>query len=224
MKKLKAKKRTLRGRKVKQLRRQGILPANIYGRGITSQAIELPQQEFLRIFKESGETEVIELMLEGEKEARPVLVRHLQLHPVTEEILHVDFLQVNLKEEITAAVPLVFVGQSPAVKEGRGILLELMDELEVRALPTQIPSEIKVDISQLQEVNDFLTVADLPLPDGVTAEKEAEELICKIEAQKTAAEEEEEEAAEETEAAAEEAESSSEATPQEEKASDAATN
>lgn len=181
---LKAEKRKILGRKVKKLRRDGILPGNIYGKNITSTAVQLEVKEFEKFFAEAGETEVVNLQIGKEKETHPVLIRDVQVDPVIDNPLHVDFMQVVLTEKVEAAVPVVFVNEAPVVKEGRGILLELMDEIEVEALPTDLPSKIAVDISKLKEAGEGITVGDLKLPKAVEVKLEKEELICKIEAPK----------------------------------------
>ncbi|MBM4402137.1 MAG: 50S ribosomal protein L25 [Candidatus Cloacimonetes bacterium] len=182
---LPAEKRKILGRKVKKLRGEGILPANIYGKNIASTAVQVGVKEFEKFFSEVGETEVIDLQVGKEKEKRPVLIRDVQVDPVTDNPLHVDFMQVVLTEKVEAAVPIVFVGEAPAVKEGRGILLELINELEVEALPTDLPSKIEVDISKLKDVGEGVSVEELKLPKKVEVKTEKEELVCKIEAPET---------------------------------------
>ncbi|MBU0708360.1 50S ribosomal protein L25 [Patescibacteria group bacterium] len=193
---LKAEKRGILGSKIKKLRKQGILPANIYGSGLESLTIQLSVDEFLKTFKEAGETELIYLQVKGEKEKRPVLIRHIQAHPVTNQILHTDFLQVDLTEETTTDVPITFVGEAPAVKVGTGMLLEILTELEVTCLPTDIPSEIEVDISKLADVNDAIIVKDLKLPSKVKTDLDPDEVVCKIEPAQTEEEVEEAQAEE----------------------------
>ena len=100
--KLKALKREIRGRKVKQLRSKGLIPANVYGKKVKSQAVSLDKEEFEKVYKKAGETEVVGLLVEGEKEERPILIQNLQVHPVTDEPLHVDLRQIILTEKIIA--------------------------------------------------------------------------------------------------------------------------
>lgn len=178
---LKVDKREALGSKVKNLREKGLLPANVYGPQIDSLPIKLSIDDFLQTFRQAGETELVYLKVKGESDERPVLIREVQAHPVTNRVLHVDFAQIDLSQETTAIVPLNFVGTSPAVKEGSGILLELTTEIEVRSLPTNIPSKIDIDISQLHQVDDFIEVQDLPLPEGVKTTAEETDLVCKIE-------------------------------------------
>jgi len=199
---LKVEKREVFGRKVKNLRKQGTLPANIYGKKIKSLAVQLPKEDFLDVFEEGGEAELLYLRVKGEKEKRPVLVSNVQIHPVSGEVLHVDFQQVDLSQETTVEVPLKFVGESPAVKEGKGMLLELVNEIQLTCLPTNIPREIEVDISVLKEADQQLMVKDLKLPKNVKTEIDPEEAICKIEPPKATAEEIEEEKQAEAEAEA----------------------
>ncbi len=160
--KLKAKERKIFGRKVKQLRRAGFIPANVFGPKTKSKALTLDKSEFLKIFNQSGETTLIDLVVEGEKSSRPVLISNLHIHPVTSEILHVDLHQVDLKSKTTANIPIEIVGESPAVKAG-GVVVTLLKEVEVEALPTDLPEKIEVDISNLTEIGSSILVKDLPI-------------------------------------------------------------
>ena len=175
-----AQKRTIVGKKSKQLRRKGIVPANIYGPQVQSLAVQVQEGDFKKVFAKAGGTGIVDLHLEGEN-IRPVLIKDVQRDPVLPSPVHVDFYQVNLKEKITTAVPLTFVGESEIVKHGEGIFLSLIDEIEVECLPEDIPSEIAVDISSLQAVDESRFVKDLNIPANVTVKTPAEELVCKIE-------------------------------------------
>ncbi|MDO8599875.1 MAG: 50S ribosomal protein L25 [bacterium] len=157
--KLKAEKRTVTGRKVKLLRRAGTLPANIYGKKIKSETIQVKSLDFKKLYKEVGETGLISLELGNE--TRPVLVHNVHLDPVMDEYLHVDFLQVDLHEKVTATVPIEFEGESSVEKSGEGIIVPQMREIEVEALPMDLPEKIIVDISILASVGDTVKVADL---------------------------------------------------------------
>lgn len=211
------KKREFFGRKVKELRKKGILPANIYGSKTKSLAVQVDQKGFLELFQKAGETELVDLEVEGEKEARPVLIHNVQLEPVYDYPIHVDFLQVDLKEKITTPVPLQFVGESPAVVQGEGVFLELLSEVEVECLPTEIPSHIEVDISNLAEIDAGIQVKDLKLPKEVEVRAEPELMVCKIE---TSKEEEEVAPAEEGPAEGVEEEGKQEGTEEEGKSED----
>jgi len=179
--KLTAEKRQIAGRKVKVLRREGILPANIYGKKIKSLAIQTDLKTFLSTFKKTGETGVVELSIKGEKKARPVLIHNVQYGPVSDQPLHADFYQVDLKEKVTTEVPIELIGESPAVKEKVGILIQPLTEVEVEALPTELPDKLELDITGLKEVDDAVTVADLKVPKGVKVLASEKEVLTKIE-------------------------------------------
>jgi len=178
--KLKVKKRKIFGRKVKRLRQEGILPANIYGKKIKSLAVELPEKEFLDVYQKAKETSIIDLTVEGEKEGRPVLVANLQTDPVTGQKLHVDFHQVALTEKTTATVPLVLVGQSPAVSQKIGILVQQINEVEVEALPADLPEKLLVDISGLTRPDEAVYVKDIKGVKGVEIKAEGNQIVAKI--------------------------------------------
>lgn len=179
--KLQAEKRKVLGRKVKKLRREEILPANIYGKKVKSQALQLDLKEFQPVYDEVGETGVVELKIKGETKIRPVLIHNVQLHSVTDQPLHADFYQVDLKEKVTTEVPVELVGESSAVKEKLGILIEPLTEVEVEALPTELPDKLEVDIGKLKKVDDVVVVGDLRVPEGVKVLTLPQEILAKIE-------------------------------------------
>lgn len=156
---LKAEARKVFGRKVKKLRREGVLPANIYGKKIKSKAVQVALADFKKVFAETGETGVVEVKTNGD--THPVLIHNVQLHPVTDEPIHADFLQVDLKEKVSATVPVEFTGESPIEKTGEGVVVRQVNELEVEALPTDLPEKIIVDISRLVAVGDVVKIGDL---------------------------------------------------------------
>ena len=176
---LKAKKRILLGRKIRQLRRQGILPVNLYGKKIKSQSLQINEKEFNKIFDQAGETSVIYLEIEGSKENHPVLISNVQLHPVSDARLHVDFRQVDLTQKVKANVPVDLQGESLAVTEG-AVLVQQFNELEVEALPTHIPESIIFDISQLKQVGNSLKLSDAKAIKDITFELEANTTIVLI--------------------------------------------
>jgi len=159
---LKATKRTVLGRKVKTLRKAGFVPASVYGKSVESQTIQVSLKEFLAVYEEVGETGLVDLTIDAK--AVPVLVHILQYHPVTQELRHIDFYQVNLKEKLRTYVPVTIVGESPAVKDKIATLLTLLTEIEVEAYPADIPEEIEVDISGLTEIDQTITVEQLKAP------------------------------------------------------------
>ncbi len=210
---LKADKREVTGRKVKALRSEGLLPANIFGKKIDSLSIQIDKAAFIETFNKAGETGIVELSVG--KETRPVLVHGIQVDPVTSEPIHVDFFQVNLKEKVTANVPLELVGESPAEKQKLGTLVQQIDEIEVEALPADLPDKFELDVSGLAEVDASVTVADLKADSKVEIITDKELIVAKIEALR--AEEEQLPAAEGEESVSEEAPSNA---PAEESSSD----
>lgn len=176
---LHADKRTLLGRKIKQLRSQGWIPANIFGKGVKSAAVQLKKDEFTKIFSQAGETKLVELSL-GDTDMRPVLIQNVQMHPVSRLILHVDLHQVDLKEKIRAKIPLEIVGVAAAVEQKLGVLLNLLDEIEVEALPTDLPEKISVDVTKLDQVGAIVKIKDLPLGTQVKVLTDLETDIVKI--------------------------------------------
>lgn len=176
--KLSVEPRKVLGKKVKKLRKEGLLPANIYGKDVKSEAVQLPQKEFLSTFKEVGETGLVELQVDGK--VRPVLIHNVQYDSMTNTPLHADFYQVNLKEKVKTKVALVFVGEPEAVTNKVGILLEQLSEIEVEALPTDLPENIEVNVEKLANVDEQIAVGDIKAPAGVTVLSDANQVVAKI--------------------------------------------
>ncbi len=179
---LKVEKRKSLGRKVKKLRKEGFLPVNLYGKDIKSQAVKLAKKDFLKVYGKVGETGVLELEVVGQKKKLPVLIHNVQLDPVLGEPLHVEFRKVDLKKKIIASVPLVLKGEAPAVNKG-GVLVQMASELEVEALPNDLPEKIIADVSGLKEIDQFLAVEDLKIDKKKIELKEesVKRIIVKIE-------------------------------------------
>jgi len=173
-----AKIRQISGKKTKTLRKKGILPAILYGPKIKSSSLEVDSKEFEKIYQEAGESSLVSLEVEGKK--IPVLIHEIQRDPLTDKILHIDFYQAPLEEKITAKIPLIFEGFSPAVKELGGTLVKVIHELEIKAKPEDLPKEIKVDISSLKIFEDILTIKDLKVPIGVEILKNPEEIVAEV--------------------------------------------
>lgn len=179
--KLTVQKRNLTGRKVKKLRKEGIIPGNIFGKGVKSLSVQVGKKDFFPVLKKAGETGIVELSVEGESGKRPILITNVQYGPASGFILHADFHQVDLKEKVTAKVPLAIAGESPAVRDQLGALLTPVDEIEVEALPMDLPEEIAVDIGGLAELDQELKVKDLSVDTGkVTIKADPELVIAKI--------------------------------------------
>lgn len=175
---LEVEKREVFGKKLKALRKTGMLPANIYGKNVPSVAVQLPLKDFIETFKETGETGLIELHVGSE--TKPALIHSVQLDYVKNIPVHADFYQVNLKEKVTTMVPVVLVGEPSAVTEQLGTLLHMVGEVEVEALPTDLPEKFEIDITHLAAVDDQVTVADLPKITGVEVLTDQANIVAKI--------------------------------------------
>ncbi len=185
---LKAEKRNVFGRKVGRLRKLGVIPASVYGKKIESESIQINLADFEKAFKETGETGVLELRVNGSK--KPVLIHHIQHDPITEGVLHIDFLQVNLKEKVSAEIPIDLIGESPVEKQGLGTVVKYMDEVEVEALPTDLPEKFEIDVGSLTEVDQAVYLKDLKYDKGkVEIKEDLEKIIIKVEAVKEEKEE-----------------------------------
>jgi len=169
---IKAKNRTEKG----DLSRNGILPAVLYGPGIESVSLSIDKKEFDKMFKEVGET-LISLDVEGKTYS--VLIYDTQVDPMTLETIHVDFYQPNLKEEVETEVPLELFGDAPALKLG-GTLIANMKELGIKALPKDLPSKIRIDVSSLNTFEDVIMAKDIVLPAGVKIAGNPEEIIVQV--------------------------------------------
>jgi large subunit ribosomal protein L25 len=175
--KLKVEKRKVLGKQVKKLRREGILPCNIYGKGIKSTAVQVPQTDFDSVYKEAGETGLVDVELDGK--LTPVLIHNMQ-KDFRGNVLHADFFQVNLKEKVKTMVPLQIVGEPKAVLDKVGLLMNILSEVEVEALPEELPEGIEINVVHLANIDDQVTVADLKVPTNVTVLTEPEQVISKI--------------------------------------------
>src|SRR3989344_3425063 len=148
---LKVQKREKLGGNLSVLKKQGLIPAELYGHGITNMHLAVPFKDFRIAYKTVGENQIINLQIDGEK--RPVLIYEVNSNPVTDELQSIDFYQVNMKEEIHTSVPFKFIGEAPAVKALGGILVKSLDEIKIKALPGNIPHEIVIDLGGLAELN-----------------------------------------------------------------------
>ena len=203
--------REVKGKATKRLRKDGIIPANIFGHKEEPQAVQLDAVTFDRLRRSHAATGVIALRMPDSNRAQTVLIRHVQHDPRSGKVLHVDFYRVSLNESLKIKVALHFVGESPAVKNENGVLLHLLDALEVECLASEIPEYIEVDISSLNEIDSMLHGEDIKLPANVKLVTDPKEGVAKVAATRAEVAEEAEEAAEAaSEAPAETTQSTSE--------------
>jgi len=205
---LAAEPREITGKKVAGLRRQGRLPAVVFGHGISSENVTLDAHDFELLRRKAGQNALIDLSVHGQK-ARPVLVHGVQVHPVNRRPLHVDLFLVRMTEELTVDVPLVATGTSLAVENLNGTLFHQLESVRVKALPDHLPQQIEYAIEGLVDFDAVVKVSDLAIPGDVTLLTDPEEVVAKVLPSRLQAEVEAEKA-EEAEAAAEAAEGEAE--------------
>jgi large subunit ribosomal protein L25 len=180
--KLKTKKREVVGRKVNNLRKEGLIPANIYGKKIKSCALTVEDKEFEKVFKQVGETGIVKLLIEGESEEHPILIQNVQYSPLTDLPLHVDFRQLVLTEKITAKIPVELTGEPLVVAEKAGILIQITSEIEIQALPTDLPDKFVIDVSKLEKVGDEIKVKEIAEKQDkkIEIKTDLEQIVAKI--------------------------------------------
>ena len=172
--------RSVTGKATKQLRRAGLIPANIFGRGEASQAVQLEALAFEGLRRDHHATGMISLKLDGAKKAQTALIRHVQRDPISGKVVHIDFLRVSVRDRIAAKVQLHFEGTAPGVKIEGGTLLHLLDALEIECAAGDIVESLEVDISSLEQIDDILHAKDVKLPANFTLVTDPEEPIVKI--------------------------------------------
>ncbi len=172
--------RTVLGKRVRRLRREGLLPAVVYGPAIRGvQAITLSTREFERVYARAGSATLLDLTIEGGR-ARPVLIHQVQHDPTRRNLVHVDFLAPDMQADLTVAVPLAFTGEAPGATEAGGLLTQVASELQIRALPDRIPAALEVDLSALTEIGAQLTAGQVPLPEGAALVSPEDEVLARI--------------------------------------------
>ena len=176
---LKGELRQTTGRGVKELRRNDLIPAVVYGRGFKNQNIQVVNKELAALIKEAGDSSIITLEMK-DQEPINVLIKDISFEPVTDYITHLDFQQIRMDEEITTTTTLEFTGISAAVKNEGGILVKNFTDLEVTCLPADIPEKITVDISALGTFDDAIKLKDLDIPENVKASVDSEEVVAVV--------------------------------------------
>lgn len=178
--KLKATPREAVGRKVRALRRTGMIPAVLYGKGKESLNLSITEKDYIHLYREAGTSSIILLDIEdnGQKNA---LVQDIQFDPLSGSATHIDFYEVSMTEKLTTMVPLHFVGDSVAVIELSGTLTTNTAEVEVECLPADLPHEIEVDISVLTDFEAVIHISDLKIPAGVEVKNDPEEVVASVE-------------------------------------------
>lgn len=184
---LEAEPRSVKGKKVKELRRLGLTPIHVYGRGIEPTALQADAATLRKIVAQAGSN--IPVTVKEEGGSHFAFVREVQRHPLTEDILHVDFLEVPLTETIRSEVPVYLVGEAPAVRLMDGVLNQALQSLQVESFPLDVPQFVEIDVSSLEDFERGIHVSDISLGDKVTVLNDPEELVARVNAQSAAVEE-----------------------------------
>ena len=171
--------RTVTGKKVKRLRKRGILPVHMYGSGIDSQSLQAEAGELRRILPRVGTNIPVSVAVDGSDDENICFVREVQRHPVTEDLLHVDFIRVDITQTISAEVPITLIGSAPATQQG-GTLLQPLTSLLVEALPMNIPASVEADVSGLDDFEKSIVVSDIAVADNVTVLTDSDEFVARV--------------------------------------------
>ena len=174
-------KRETLGKKVKALRRQGIVPVHLYGPGIESRSLQASAQELLKAITQAGRTTPLEVRVKRERKRNLAFVREVQWDPLRGDLLHIDLMQVELTHRMRAEVPIELVGEAPALKEYRANVVQLTFSIELEALPLEIPNRIEADLSALIDMDSVVRARELILPDGVDLLSDADDIVIRLE-------------------------------------------
>lgn len=176
---LEAKTRSAEGASAKKLLSERMIPAVMYGHGVEAQSLTVSFADFRKVYIQAGMSSLVDVNVDGKTPVK-ALIKDVQVNPLTMSPIHIDFHQVNMKEKMTANVPLAFIGESAAVKVLGGTLVKSLDHVEVECLPMDLPHEIEVDLSALATFDDMITVGSLKLPKGVEVMDESESIIATV--------------------------------------------
>ncbi len=218
---LEGERREALGRHVKALRREGITPANLYGRGAESISFQAESRALDRLVTDGGRGSLVELTIDGEK--HQTLLRNLQRHPVTRAILHADFYIVEMNRPVQTTVPVHLVGDAPAARLPGAVITHLTHEVTIECLPANIPAAVELDVTVLEELEVSLHVSDITAPEGVEILTDSETIIVRATHSRVAATVEADEAEAAAAAAEEEGEEgapAADAAPTEESSAD----
>ncbi len=177
---LRAKIRKVFGKKTRSAKRSGKIPAILYGPEIENIPLEVDVKDFKKVFEQMGETSLISLKLEGDKNEKKVLIHAIQRDPINDDFIHIDFYQPSLKQEIEVEVPLIFEGVAPAVKELGGTLVKEIQQIKIKCLPQNLVHDIKIDVSVLKTFDDEILVKDLKVPPEIKLLKNPNEIVAKV--------------------------------------------
>ena len=185
------------GKKVKELRRAGIIPVHLYGPGVESRSLQCQAQKLIQVLARAGGNTPITISVPGERGSQLAFAREIQWDPRRDDLLHVDFLVAEASRPVSAQVPIILTGESPGARSTGGTVMQQLRDLDVEALPLEMPGQVEVDISGLTEEEGVIRVGDIALPSNVTLLTDPEEVIARIELPRALEVVDEEEVAEE---------------------------
>jgi large subunit ribosomal protein L25 len=186
---LKADKRDILWKKTSSLRRQGITPTHLFGHGIESMSLQCDTAELQQIIRKGGATRLVDISIASEEQPRSAFIREIQQDTFNGQLLHVDFYQVNKTEKITADIPIVLIGEAPAIKSKDNMIEHMLNRLGVECLPDKLPPRIEIDLGILEEAGQAIHVKDIVLGADVTVTTDPEQIIVKVSRIKVSAEE-----------------------------------
>ena len=178
--KLQATKREVSGKKVRFLRRQDITPTHLFGHGVESLTLQCNTAELQRIIARAGRTRLVSLKIEDDKHPRSVFIREIQKDVIKGDLLHVDFYQIRMSEKIKAEIPIILVGEAPAMKQKGRMLTHTFTNLNIECLPDKLPPQIEVDLSLLEEVEQAIYVRDITLSPDITVITDPDQMVVKV--------------------------------------------
>jgi large subunit ribosomal protein L25 len=171
--------RTVTGKHTKRLRAAGVVPGVVFGKKAGSVPVQLDAKALDQLFREAGRTSVVRISVDG-GETNSVVIKSIQRHPLTGRALHVDFFALDLTAEMTVDIPLVFVGEPPAVEATGGFLLTSLANLRVKALPSDLPHELTIDVTPLVDLESAIHVSDISVAENVTVLTDPDELVARV--------------------------------------------
>lgn len=172
--------RKILGKKVKFLRRQGVIPVHLFGHGVESLSLQSEAAQLQRVLAKAGKTKIVSLKLDNDKKPRNVMIRETQRDTLTGELLHVDFYQVRMTEKIQVDIPILLVGEAPALKSKDNMMAQELYNLTIESLPDKIPPSVELDASSLAEAEQSIHVRDITLAEGITIINDPEHMVVKI--------------------------------------------
>ena len=180
--------RELTGKKVRRLRRAGIVPVHLYGPGMEPRSLQCQVGRLIRVLAQAGGATPITITIQGESETHLAFAREIQWDPRRDDLLHVDLLAAEVSRPVTAQVPIVLTGESPGARNVNGTVMQQLRAVDIQALPLEMPSQIEIDLAVMEEPDSVIRASDLVIPENATLLTDSEELVARIELPRVAEE------------------------------------